>query len=299
MANSTQNSSATPTPLVGVEAAVRAAADPTISPIPTLLQKEFSLEGRVAIVTGGRRGLGLEMAAALAEAGATVYCLAASEAPTEDWLATQAYISKLSLVKSARLEYARVDVSNQTAVWEVIEAIAKREGRLDICVASAGIAEFVPCLDMTADQYERIMNVNVNGLFYTAQGAARQMKRLETPGSIVLVTSAAGSAAVRGIPVAAYSVTKAAGIQMARSLACELGLYGIRVNSLSPGYFPTDIHSNIEGMDEMHEFWKSQNPPGRAAKPAELRGVIAWLASDTSSFCTGSDIIVDGGHRAW
>ncbi|EJD00690.1 NAD-binding protein [Fomitiporia mediterranea MF3/22] len=262
MANSIQNGCTTSTVLVGVEAALRAVVDPTISLTPTLLQKEFTIEGRVAVVSGGRRGLGLEMAEALAEAGATVYCLAASEGPSEEWLATQAYVSRLGLVKSARLEYASVDVSDQTAVWEV-------------------------------------MGVNVNGMFYTAQGAARQMKRLETPGSIVLVTSATGSVAFRGAPLAAYSTTKAAGIQMACSLACELGPDRIRVNSLSLGYFPTDLHSGIEHGEEVDKYLKTQNPLVRAAKPAELRGVITWLALDTSSFCTGSDIIVDGGHRAW
>ncbi|KAL5512157.1 hypothetical protein ACEPAG_3442 [Sanghuangporus baumii] len=285
---------------VGVDAALRAASDPSFTPKPTLLQEEFSLDGRVAVVTGGGRGLGLEIAEALAEAGATVFCLAQSSTPSATWRATQSYVSRLGLSDNVRLEYKTVDVSDQKAIWFAMEEIAKKEGRLDICVASAGILEIEPCLEIAAERFERIVDVNVNGIFYTAQAAARQMKKLERAGSIVLVTSIGGNVALQGTQTVSYCTTKAAGIQMARSLGMELCQYGIRVNSLSPGYMPTDLNQRyIDADASVGEMWASQNFLGKLGKPSGLRGVIAWLASDASSFCTGSDIIVDGGHCAW
>ena len=224
------------TPLTGVDAALRAASDSSFVPRPTLLQTEFSLEGRVAVVTGGGRGLGLEMAEALAEAGAVVYCIAKSASPTDTWRATQAYVARLGLSKNVRLEYVCADVSEQKKIWAVMEEIAEKEGRLDVCVASAGIVEVAPCLEVTDEHYKKIIDVNEAGAFYTAQAAARQMKKLGRPGSIILITSTAGSCALQGMEALSYCATKAAAIQMARSLAMELSGYGIRVNSLSPGY---------------------------------------------------------------
>ncbi|KAL5530869.1 hypothetical protein ACEPAF_7127 [Sanghuangporus sanghuang] len=290
-------SSVSPT---GVDAALRAASDSSFVPKPTLLQKEFSLEGRVAVVTGGGRGLGLEMAEALAEAGATVYCIAKSLSPDDTWKATQSYVSKLGLSQSVRLEYVSVDVSDQKAIWTTMEEIAKKEGRLDICVASAGIVEVAPCLEATDEHFKRVIGVNETGTFYTAQAAGRQMMKLRRPGSIILITSSAGSFALQGMQVLAYSATKAASIQMARTLAMELSQYGVRVNSLSPGYMLSGVtQSHMNADAKVGELWASQNILGRIGRPAELRGVVIWLASDASSFCTGSNIVVDGGHHAW
>lgn len=185
--------SASPLAPIGVEAALRSASDPSFKPSPTLLQKEFSLAGRVAVVTGAQRGLGLEMAEALAEAGAAVYCLDLPAAPDSTFTATKEYVSKLGLADGARLEYAQVDVTNQKAVWDVVARIAEKEGRLDVCVAAAGILRGEECLDYPAEEFEKLMKVNVNGVLYSAQAAGRQMEKLGTPGSIVLIASMSGS----------------------------------------------------------------------------------------------------------
>ncbi|KAL5508698.1 hypothetical protein ACEPAH_6319 [Sanghuangporus vaninii] len=168
-------STAPSNPPVGVDAALRAASDHSFTPKPTLLQEEFSLDERAAVVTGGGRGLGLEISEALAKAGTTVYCLAQSSTPSETWGATQSYVSRLGLSDSVRLEYKTVNVSDQKAIWFAIDGIEKKEGRLDNCVASAGIVETEPCLEIAAERFERpgIVDVNVNGIFYTAQAAAR------------------------------------------------------------------------------------------------------------------------------
>lgn len=178
---------------IGVQAALRAASDPLFKPIPTLLEREFSLAGRVAVVTGAQRGLGLEMAEALAEAGAAVYCLDLPVEPDKTFHLTQTYVSKLGLADGARLEYAAVDVTDQRAVWDIVEKIAAKEGRLDVCVAAAGILRGEECLDYPAEEFQKLMNVNVNGVLYSAQAAGRQMTRFGTPGSIVLIASMSGS----------------------------------------------------------------------------------------------------------
>ncbi|THH09768.1 hypothetical protein EW145_g1778 [Phellinidium pouzarii] len=299
-AQSPKDQSASPLGPIGVQAALRAASDPTFIPRPTLFEKELSLAGRVAVVTGAQRGLGLEMAEALAEAGAAVYCLDLPSVPDETFNATQTYVSKLDLSDGARLEYASIDVTNQQEVWDLVEKIANKEGRMDICVAAAGVLQVEECLDYPSSKFKKVMDVNVNGVLYTAQAAGRQMVKFGTPGSIVLIASMSGSITNFGQHFLAYNTSKSAVIQMGRSMACELGQKKIRVNTLSPGYIYTTLTAALlEKEPHLLKEWSSQNPLGRLGRPDELRGVITWLASDASTFCTGSDILVSGGHHAW
>ena len=199
------------------------------------------------------------------------------------------------------------------------------------------------------------MNVNVNGVLYAAQAVGRQMARLGIPGSIILIASMSGSVynkvrwpalddllganlypvSSKGHHYVSYGTSKSAVLQMARSMACELGPMNIRVNSISPGYMVTKYvnrsrlrstringftlrmtGSYLSANPELIQTWSEQNPLGRLGRPYELRGVVTWLASDASSFCTGSEwamilyfeshltellnsIIIDGGHTAW
>ena len=188
----TKAQSASPLAPIGVEAALRAASDPTFKPRPTI-QKEFDLTGRVAVVSGGNRGLGLEMAEALCEAGASVYCLDLPDVPGEDWQATQKYVSRLG-IETARLEYRSVDVTDQKGVWSVVEEIANKEKRMDACIAAAGIlGETIDCLNYGHKEFSEVVNVDVNGALYTAQAVARQMVKFGRPGSITLIASMSGS----------------------------------------------------------------------------------------------------------
>ncbi|KAF8879067.1 hypothetical protein BD779DRAFT_1168007 [Infundibulicybe gibba] len=284
------------TALVGVAAAL--ASSP---PVRTALA-QFSLSGRVALVTGGHRGIGLEIALALAEAGAIVYCLDLPSTPESDWLKVQAYADSLPLVDGVRgqLKYVSGDVTNQEAMWQAVRDIVAKEGRIDVCMANAGIFRGEECLDYPADKFKQMIDVNVNGVLYTAQAAGREMVRLGTPGSIILTASMSGSITNQGIHCVAYNTSKSAVIQMARSMACELGTKGIRVNCISPGYIYTQMtRTFLDPNPELMDVLSKQNPLNRLGRPDELRGVVLWLAGDASTFCTGSDIIVDGGHRAW
>ncbi|KAF7791271.1 hypothetical protein EIP86_002285 [Pleurotus ostreatoroseus] len=291
-------SSTVPGSVVGVEAALQTPQD--VSPSPTLFARDFSLKGRVAIVTGAYGGLGLESALALVEAGArVVYCIGRAATPPEKWVKLRDYVARMAgKGVEGRLEYVSADVTDREKVLKVAEEIGNKEGRLDVCVASHGVGPTpVGCLDCSPDVLQKALDVNINGALYVAQAAGKQMIRFGNGGSIILISSMAGSITLRHVPSLAYNTSKAAVLQMARSMACELGQNKIRVNSISPGYMYTGMTSDF--LDAEPARWASGNPLGRTGQPQEMRGVVTWLASDASSYCTGSDITLDGGHSAW
>ncbi|KAI0316264.1 hypothetical protein OF83DRAFT_262241 [Amylostereum chailletii] len=288
--------SETSTPsLIGLAAALAARADTSITIKPQIFN-EFSQKDRVALVTGANRGLGLESALVLLEAGArAVYCVDLPKTPGEEWTAVKAYVDKMGT--GGRIEYLNADVTDQQTMWDIGKTIGDKEGRLDVCVAAAGIASSGDsCLDYTADDFRKPFRVNTDGVVFTAQSAGRQMVRFGTGGSIILIASIAGSVAFDGTLTFAYSASKGAVLQVGRSMACELAPKGIRVNTVSPGFTTTALTA---APTEVHDLWSSQAPLKRLARSSEMRGVVAWLASDASTFCTGSDIKVDGGYTSW
>ncbi|KAG6821153.1 hypothetical protein H0H93_005373 [Arthromyces matolae] len=234
---------------------VAAALDPTAIPRSKIFD-EFSLSDRVGIVSGGNRGLGLEMALALAEAGArAVYCFDLPSSPSDEFLKTQAYVERLGT--NGRLEYIPADVRDQKAMWDRAQEIGDKEGRMDVCVAAAGILKaHTDCLEYPADQFKDVHDVNVDGVLWTAQAAGRQMRRFGKGGSIILIASMSGSITNKNT-----------------------------MHRMTAAY--------LEPQPHLLEKWSSLNPLGRIGRPDELRGVIAWLASDASSFCTGSEYVTN------
>ncbi|KAF8061491.1 hypothetical protein FPV67DRAFT_282270 [Lyophyllum atratum] len=294
-----QTQSISPHAPIGVTAALQAASDPLLTPRPKIFD-EFALPDRVAIVSGANRGLGLEMALALSEAGArAVYCFDLPSEPSEEWRKTSEYVRRMG--GGRRLEYVSADVRDQGGMWDRAREIGDREGRVDVCVAAAGVLKaHTDCLEYPAEQFQQVMDVNTNGVLYTAQAAGQQMRRFGNGGSIVLIASMSGSITNKDHAWVSYNSSKSAVLQMARSMACELGPENIRVNSLSPGHIYTQMTAAyLDSQPHLLEKWSSLNPMGRIGRPDELRGVVAWLASDASSFCTGSDILVSGGHHSW
>ncbi|KAI1325988.1 3-oxoacyl-reductase [Xylariaceae sp. FL0255] len=252
---------------------------------------KFSLKGRVAIVTGGARGCGLAFAQGLAEAGAEIAIfdvLAEGTASAE--LVSKDY--------DVRAKSYHVDVTSLDSLQNGFSSVKKDfDGKLDIFVACAGVNKNVEFLATTEVDFDNLTNVNVKGVYFGAQLAARAMIASGTKvGSIILVASIASHMAIRSQRSSAYCATKGGVRAMIAPIAAELKPYGIRVNSISPGYVRTEMTSPFP---HLLESWKDEIMNGRVAEPEDIKGACVFLASDASSYCTGSDILVDGGVTKW
>ncbi|KAL7622005.1 hypothetical protein AAE478_007506 [Parahypoxylon ruwenzoriense] len=249
----------------------------------------FNLTGKTALVTGGCRGIGLEVARGLCEAGAKVAITYSSTQPAE----AEAIAAQISSTNEGRLIKAyRCNVCSRAEVEGVVDTVAREVGggRLDILVANAGIAENVAAIDYPEDRFRKMFDVNVNGTFWAAQAAARvferQMKADGQPHRGSIIFTASVSATLVNIPQkqAAYNASKAALVHLGKSLAVEWVDFA-RVNSVSPGFIETemlDIHPK-----EWRSRWNEMVPGRRFCKPAELKGAYVFLASDASSYMTG------------
>ncbi|KAL3487440.1 hypothetical protein BJX62DRAFT_213626 [Aspergillus germanicus] len=258
---------------------------------------EFSLAGKVVLVSGAARGLGLTQAEALLEAGARVYALDRLEEPSPEFFNIQ---KRAKEELGTDFQYRRIDVRDTELLHSTVEAIANAEGRMDGLVAAAGIQQETPALEYTSQDANRMFEVNVTGVMMTAQAVAKQMIRFGNGGSIALIASMSGTIANRGLICSAYNASKAAVIQLARNLAAEWGQYNIRVNTISPGYIVTAMVEQLFiQFPERREEWPKHNMLGRLSSPEEYRGAAVFLLSDASSFMTGSDLRMDGGHAAW
>ncbi|KAI5861432.1 NAD(P)-binding protein [Durotheca rogersii] len=262
----------------------------------------FSLEGKTALVTGGCRGIGLEVARGLAEAGAKVAITYASTGAAE----ADAIAGQISAANGGRAVKAyRCNVRSREEVEAVVEAAAREVGggRLDVLVANAGVAANVAALDYPEAEFRAMFDVNVNGAFWAAQAAARVFARQAQaaaatggpPHRASVIFTASVSASLVNIPQkqAAYNASKAALVHLGKSLAVEWVDFA-RVNSVSPGFIETemlDVHPQ-----EWRSAWNSMVPGRRFCKPAELKGAYVFLASDASSYMTGADLIIDGGY---
>ncbi|EAQ93504.1 hypothetical protein CHGG_01739 [Chaetomium globosum CBS 148.51] len=271
----------------------------TTKPTGSTLLPEFSLRDRVVIVSGGARGVGLTQAEALLEAGAVVHALDRLPTPTGDSDFARV-AGRAAAELGTRMRYHRVDVRDQAALGDVVGAIAEEEGRVDGLIAAAGIQQETPALEYTAEDADRMLGVNVTGVFMTAQAVAREMIKRKQKGSLVLIGSMSGTVANRGLICPAYNASKAAVLQLARNLASEWGEHGIRVNTISPGYIVTAMTASLfDAVPERRTAWPDANMLKRLSYPEEYRGAAVFLLSDASSFMTGADLRIDGGHCAW
>ncbi|RAR05401.1 ef hand domain-containing protein [Stemphylium lycopersici] len=253
---------------------------------------EFSLAGKVILVSGAARGLGLTQAEALLEAGARVYALDRLEEPSPDF-APISERAKKDLGTS--LEYRQIDVRDVKRLHEIVQDIADKEGRLDGLIAAAGIQQETTALEYTAEDANRMFEVNITGSMMTAQAAAKQMIRFGSGGSIVLIASMSGTVANRGLICSAYNASKAGVLQLARNLASEWGEHNIRVNTISPGYIVTAMVEELfKKFPERRETWPTQNMLGRLSKPEEYR-VPEFTASCCSVQCEASEV----GGQVW
>lgn len=248
------------------------------------------MKGRTALVTGGARGCGLAFAQGLAEAGANIAVF--------DVIPPSSALAQLTVDFDVRTEYYEVDVTSMSSLHAGFAKFKTDfDGSLDILVACAGVNKNVKLLDTTESDYDRLFNVNCKGLYFTAQLSAKQMIENGTKhGSIILIASMASYIAVRSQSSSAYCGTKGAVKAMVPPMAAEMAEYGIRVNSVSPGYVRTEMTAPFP---HLLESWKDEVMTGRVAEPEDIKGACVFLASDASMYCTGSDIVVDGGVTKW
>jgi NAD(P)-dependent dehydrogenase (short-subunit alcohol dehydrogenase family) len=251
------------------------------------IQELFALTDRVAIVTGGSRGLGEEMAEGLAEAGAALMLCARRE----QWLTpTLERFKGLGF----RVDGMVADVSNQADVQAVVDKTMATYGRLDILVNNAGISWGAPPEEMPLEKWQKVIDVNLTGAFLFAQAAGREMLK-RNYGRIINVASIAGvHAAVQGPHYAAYAASKAGLMGLTRELAASWGRQNIRVNAIAPGFFRSRLADPVISLAE--PSIKATCPIPRIGAEGELKGVCVFLASDASNYITGQTIVVDGGR---
>ena len=248
----------------------------------------FSLDGRVALVTGASRGLGLAMAEALAEAGATV-------------LLNGRNASTLRVVveglrdRGLKAEALAFDITDLDAASAAILSTVANHRRLDILIANAGTIHRAQLTDWTSEAWDDVLNINLKACFFLAQQAAAPM-RSQRHGRIIFISSLVGILG-RGT-VHAYAASKSGLAGLARSLAAELGEHGITCNSIAPGWFETDFTAPLQKDKTFVERINRRTPLRRWGKPHDLAGAAIFLASDAASYITAQQIVVDGGLSA-
>ena len=249
------------------------------------LENLFSLEGKVAVVTGGGKGIGQIAALGLSQAGARVAIISRSGADETVGLIEAEDGQAMALT---------VDVTDEAAVDAALEKIMQRFGRIDIVFNNAGICIHKNTVEASLDEWKSVIDVNLTGAYIVARAAGRIMIENGIKGSIINNASMSGS--VVNVPQmqASYNASKAGLIHLTRSLAIEWVDHGIRVNTLSPGYIATPISTDTP--KELRDAWLPLIPMHRMADASELVGALIYLASDASTYTTGANLIVDGGY---
>lgn len=250
----------------------------------------FDLTGRVALVTGGGSGIGLQLAEALAELGANlVLCGRRPERCEEAAAALVAHHGVLAVG-------ARCDVADEDEVDAVVARTVSELGRLDIVVSSAGRSWGAPAIDHPTDAWRQVVDVNLTGVFLVARAAARVMIAQGDGGRIVNVASTAAFGGKRAevMDAVAYTASKGGVVALTRDLAVKWARHGITVNAIAPGWFPSDLSRAV--LEQHETELLGDIPLGRFGGDDDLKGVVALLASSASAFLTGQVIVVDGGE---
>ncbi|KZF21077.1 NAD(P)-binding protein [Xylona heveae TC161] len=256
---------------------------------PTL--SKFTLVGKVAAITGGGRGLGYNMAQALSEVGVKAIAILDIQQEVGD-----AAAAELHEHTGVPVRFYKVDVRDGPAIAEVFSDVVDSFGSIDVVINAAGIADSnIKAEDYDHVMFRRLIDINVTGSFLVAQAAGRAMIKAGTGGSIVNIASMSGSVVNYPQEQCCYNASKAAVIQLTKSLAAEWAQHKIRVNSISPGYMDTALN-RVPALDAQKKIWKSLTPQRRLGNVDELNNLAVFLASDASTFMTGSNCIIDGGY---
>jgi len=251
----------------------------------------LDLKNKVAIITGARRGMGRAHALALAKADAKVVV---SDISQEDCEIVVGEIKKAGGEALA----VKCDVSKKQEVDNMVKAAVGKWGRVDILVNNAGICQFKPFLEITEEEWDRTIDINLKGYFLCAQAASREMVKQKSGAIVNIASIAMGQMGVGFATLAHYSASKGGIVAMTETMAIELGPYNIRVNAIAPGVIDTPMVDPLKSDPKTMEGTLTRVPLHRMGKPEEVSNLVLFLASDASSYMTGSTVVIDGGWLA-
>ena len=249
------------------------------------------LTGQVAIITGARRGMGRTHALTLAKAGAKVVV---SDISLENCQKVVEEIKK----NGGEAMAVKCDVSKKNEVDEMVKKTIDKFSKIDVLVNNAGICQFVPFLEMTEEDWDKTLDINLKGYFLCGQAAAKEMAKQKSGGIINIASVAMGQPGVGFPNIAHYCASKGGIVGMTEALAVELAPYNIRVNAISPGMIETPMIEPVKSDQKTTEAMLAKVPMHRIGKPEEVSSLVLFLASDESSYMTGSTVVVDGGWLA-
>lgn len=251
----------------------------------------FELKGKVALVTGARRGIGKAISLALAKAGAKIVVTDIDEKECQEVVEE---IKKADGEAMAK----KIDVTNKKEIEEAVKQATDKFGKLDILVNNAGICPFKPFLELTEEDWDRVLDINLKGYFLCAQTAAKEMIK-QNRGRIINIASVAMGQQGIGFPnIVHYVASKGGVVGMTEALAVELAPYGINVNAVSPGVIETKMAESMTADPSVKESTLKRVPKGRIGQPLDIAHAVVYLASEEADYVTGAVLIVDGGWLA-
>ncbi|HBR84871.1 MAG: 2-deoxy-D-gluconate 3-dehydrogenase [Sphingomonadaceae bacterium] len=253
--------------------------------------KPFDLTGKAAVITGGNGGIGLGMAEGLAAAGADIAIWGRNADKNA------AALERLK-AHGTRVEALEVDVADEQALVDAMAESLSRLGRIDSCIANAGVGGGAPLIEQTTEQWRKVTAVNLDAVFWTFREASKHMvARAEEgdKGGSLLVTSSVS--AIHGAPQnQAYAATKAGVLAMVRGTAVELARHGIRANAILPGWIATEMTERLQNWDAFNDKAIGRVPMRRWGEGEDFAGMAVYFASDASKFHTGDSVVIDGGY---
>ncbi|TKX24803.1 NADP-dependent mannitol dehydrogenase-like protein 1 [Elsinoe australis] len=268
--------------------------DPEVTAKLTPTMSKFTLHGKVAVVTGGGRGLGYNMAQALAEVGIKGIAIMDVQQELGEKSAQQ-----LSEQTGVDVRFYKVDVRDGHAINQAVQDAVDHYGHIDVLISAAGIADSnIKAENYDSEKFRRLLDINITGSFLVAQSVGRHMIHTKNGGSIIFIASMSGSIVNYPQEQSCYNASKAAVVQMTKSLAAEWARHKIRVNAISPGYMDTALN-RVPALEAQKRIWVDNTPQKRLGAVDDLNCLAVYLSSPASSYMTGNNCLIDGGYTLW